>query len=62
MAFAGFAKRTDGLPIIVMIALSDVRLGIIAVKEGAIDYFVKDELPSGLLERTIRCVLENRKV
>jgi len=47
-------EHSADVPVIVMTASNDVRLGITAVKEGARDYFVKDELPAGLLERTIR--------
>ncbi len=54
--------HSPDVPIIVMTALNDVRLGITAVKEGARDYFVKDELPAGLLERTVRCALRKNHV
>lgn len=47
-------KRAYSYPIILLTGLSDRELDLKAMKNGATDYLVKDQLTSPLLERSIR--------
>ena len=51
----------NGLPVIVMTGLSDERMGIRAMREGAQDYFVKGHFWENGLVRAIRDAIERRR-
>ena len=54
-------KAAHGLPVIVMTGLSDERMGIRAMREGAQDYFVKGRFWENGLVRAIRDAIERRR-
>ncbi len=54
-------KAAHGLPVIVMTGLSDERMGIRAMREGAQDYFVKGRYWENGLVRAIRDAIERRR-
>ncbi|WP_339105279.1 bacterio-opsin activator domain-containing protein [Haloterrigena salinisoli] len=51
-------ERSAAVPIVVLTGLSDERVGVRAVQQGAQAYLVKDEITSGLLTRSLRHALE----
>jgi len=53
-------QAARGLPVIVMTGLSDERMGIRAMREGAQDYFVKGHFWENGLVRAIRDAIERR--
>lgn len=51
----------DRVPVIVLTGLQDERVGIEAIKHGAQDYLVKDEVSSELLVRSIHHAIERNR-
>jgi len=49
------------IPVIILTGLSDRKLALEAIKEGAQDYLVKSELTEGLLAKTIQYSLERMR-
>lgn len=49
------------IPVIVLTGLSDMKVALEAIKEGAQDYLVKSELTEGLLAKTIQYSLERKR-
>ncbi len=49
------------IPVIILTGLSDMKLALEAIKEGAQDYLVKSELTEGLLAKTIQYSLERKR-
>ena len=60
--FLAIQKAANGLPVIVLTGLSDERMGIRAMREGAQDYFVKGHYLENGLIRAIRDAIERRKL
>jgi two-component system cell cycle sensor histidine kinase/response regulator CckA len=60
--FLAIQKAAKGLPVIVLTGLSDERMGIRAMREGAQDYFVKGHYIENGLIRAIRDAIERRKM
>ncbi|OGB88098.1 hypothetical protein A3H38_03350 [candidate division WOR-1 bacterium RIFCSPLOWO2_02_FULL_46_20] len=50
----GMVKGASGIPIVVLTATNDDKVGVAAVKAGAQDYLVKGDYDSRLLHQTIR--------
>lgn len=55
-------SRVTDVPVIVMTGISDVRMGTMAVQEGAQDYLVKGQVDVGLLSRSIRYAVERQRL
>jgi len=49
------------IPVIILTGLSDTKVALEAIKEGAQDYLVKNELTEGLLAKTIQYSLERKR-
>ena len=49
------------IPVIILTGLSDTKVALKAIKEGAQDYLVKSELTEGLLAKTIQYSLERKR-
>ncbi len=49
-------------PIIVLTGQTDEEVGLEAIKQGADEYFTKDETLQGILARTIRYTIERKKI
>jgi len=49
------------IPVIILTGLSDTNVALEAIKEGAQDYMVKNELTEGLLAKTIQYSLERKR-
>jgi len=49
------------IPVIILTGLSDMKVALEAIKEGAQDYLVKSELTEGLLAKTIQYSLERKR-
>jgi PAS domain S-box-containing protein len=49
------------IPVIILTGLSDMKVALEAIKEGAQDYLVKNELTEGLLAKTIQYSLERKR-
>jgi PAS domain S-box-containing protein len=49
------------IPVIILTGLSDTRVALEAIKEGAQDYLVKSDLTEGLLAKTIQYSLERKR-
>jgi len=56
--FLKLREQIPNLPIIVLTGTSDKEVGTIAVKSGAQDYLLKDDLSSDILGRSIVYALE----
>ncbi len=56
-----YSQNVD-LPLIVLTGLSDEKTGIEAVKEGAQDYLVKDQINGRLLAKSIRYAIERKRI
>ena len=56
-----YSQNMD-LPLIVLTGLSDEKTGIEAVKEGAQDYLVKDQINGRLLAKSIRYAIERKRI
>ena len=50
-----------GLPIVVLTGLDDEQAALHAVKEGAQDYLIKDQVNGALLARAVRYAIERRR-
>jgi DNA-binding NtrC family response regulator len=53
--------RNSRIPVIILTALNDEKIGIDAVKEGALDYLVKGHVDGRLLKRSIQYSIERKK-
>lgn len=51
----------DTAPIVVLTGLEDERIGVDAVKRGAQDYLVKDDITSRLLQQTLQYAVERHQ-
>ena len=60
--FVAIQKAAKDLPVIVITGLSDERMGIRAVREGAQDYFVKGHYLENGLIRAIRDAIGRRRI
>jgi PAS domain S-box-containing protein len=49
------------IPVIILTGLSDTKVALEAIKEGAQDYLVKSDLTEGLLAKTIQYSLERKR-
>ncbi|MDA8084691.1 MAG: response regulator [Nitrospiraceae bacterium] len=56
-----YSQNMD-LPLIVLTGLSDEKTGIEAVKEGAQDYLVKDQINGRLLAKSILYAIERKRI
>ncbi|HEX9945578.1 MAG TPA: EAL domain-containing protein [Thermoanaerobaculia bacterium] len=54
-------RQVPDLPILLLTGLDDEDLAVRAVREGAQDYLVKNEVDSGLLGRAIRYAIERKR-
>ncbi len=57
-SFDKLSHEVHGIPIIILTGISDQQIALQAVRRGAQDYLMKDDLSSGLLSRSIRYSLE----
>ena len=55
-------ERTDGLPLVVLTGVDDDKIGTEAVRRGAQDYLVKQEVRGGILGRVLRYAIERKTV
>ena len=55
-------KACTHIPIVVLTGLNSQNAGLEALRRGASDYLVKDELSAGTLSRTIRYSLERKRL
>lgn len=60
--FAQVYARAMELPIVVLTCLDDEKLATEAVREGAQDYLIKDQVDSKLLARSIKYAIERKEV
>lgn len=56
--FLRLQPKADDLPIIVLVGQADEDLGIEAVERGALDYLIKQQVVSNLLEKALRYATE----
>jgi PAS domain S-box-containing protein len=59
--FLDIHAKTSRIPIIILTALYNEKIGIDAVKEGAQDYLVKGQVDGRLLKRSIQYSIERKK-
>jgi PAS domain S-box-containing protein len=59
--FLDIHARNPRVPIIILTAINDEKIGIDAVKKGAQDYLVKGQVDGRLLKRSIRYSIERKK-
>ena len=59
--FLEIHARNSQIPIIILTAVKDEKIGIDAVKKGAQDYLVKGEVDGRLLKRSIQYSIERKK-
>ena len=59
--FLDIHARNPRIPIIILTAINDEKIGMDAVKKGAQDYLVKGQVDGRLLERSIRYSIERKK-
>lgn len=59
--FLEIHARNSQIPIIILTAVKDEKIGIDAVKRGAQDYLVKGEVDGRLLKRSIQYSIERKK-
>lgn len=57
--FANVYSQASGVPIIVLSGLSDEKLAVRAVQEGARDYLVKGQVDANQLRQAIYCAVEH---
>lgn len=55
-------KKKLGVPVIMIVAEGDDKLGVKAMNKGAYDYLTKDEVKTVALSRAIRRVMQRRKL
>ena len=55
-------KSCAEIPVIVLTGQTDEEVGLEAIKQGADEYFTKDETLQGILARTIRYTIERKKI
>lgn len=55
-------KLAPKLPVVVLTSLDNDALAVEAIKEGAQDYIVKDQIDSDVLERSIRHAIERQRM
>ena len=60
--FVTFQKAFPALPLIILSGMKDETLALQAVREGAQDYLVKDQVESNLLKRSLAYALERKKM
>ncbi|GAB7093212.1 hypothetical protein JCM30237_03640 [Halolamina litorea] len=60
-SLTGVIDATELVPVIVLTGIQDERIGIEAIKRGAQDYLVKDEVTSDLLVRSIHHAVERNR-
>jgi len=54
-------KRAGGAPVVILTGLADTGLTTAALREGAQDYLVKDDLSAELLGRSLRYAIERKR-
>jgi PAS domain S-box-containing protein len=59
--FVQLKPAVQRIPVIILTGLSDMKVALEAIKEGAQDYLVKNELTEGLLAKTIQYSLERKR-
>src|SRR5665647_765908 len=59
--FLDIHAKTSRIPIIILTALNDEKIGIDAVKKGAQDYLVKGQVDGRLLKRSIQYSIQRKK-
>src|SRR5664280_2759977 len=59
--FLDIHAKTSRIPIIILTALNDEKIGIDAVRKGAQDYLVKGQVDGRLLKRSIQYSIERKK-
>ncbi len=57
-ALAWAIRHALRLPVVVLTGLDDEQMGLLAIRNGATDYLVKDQSLDTLLVRTIRYAIE----
>ncbi len=60
--FADVYSRAPDVPIIVLSGLTDKKLAVRAVQEGARDYLVKGQVDANRLRQAIYCAVEQNQV
>lgn len=60
--FARLSARAPALPVVILTISDDDALALEALRKGAQDYLVKDEINSALLSRVIRYALERKRI
>ncbi len=55
-------EKFKNLPLIVLTGLSDEKVGMQALQEGAQDYLVKGQISGGLLTKAIRYSIERKRI
>ena len=59
--FAGVHKTLPGIPVVLLTGITDEELSVRAVRSGAQDYLVKDQINAQLLVRAIRYAIERKR-
>ena len=60
--FKQVQSKVKNIPIIILSGLSDEKIALASVREGAQDYLVKGEIDGNLLRRSIRYAIERMKI
>ncbi len=61
-SFIAIHTKTPNVPVIVISGLGDEETAVMAVKEGVQDYFVKGQIDSNLLTRSVRYAIERKRI